>query len=956
MTAVKNTCLKIYDKLTCNKLSQKHPMLYFTIAYTALFIFLALIAFSVFIIHDKSFVWDYNDKDGLLQHFNSLEYFGVYLRDIIRNFFNTGQLSIPLYDFSIGFGGDILTTFNYYVIGDPLNLLSVFVPSRYTELLYCFLIILRLYFAGLAFSVFALHFTKKKNKTYVLIGAMAYVFCGYALYASVRHPYFTNPMIYFPLILLGMEHIFDKKRPYLFIFSVFLSAVSNFYFFYMIVLLTVIYAVFRFFMIYKSHRVKAFFTCILKIGGSAVLATLAAGAVFIPVVTALLSSNRSTSDNNLQLFYNIGYYVRFLSAFVSDSIPGKWSITGYCPLAFFSIISLFMIKKEKRAVKIGFCLLTVFLMFPIFGYIFNGFSYISNRWIWAYSLLVCMIIVLAMPSIMKFTKKQWAALMIATCVFTVLSLIMDDARTTDAFAGVIFTLLSAAVIFLVYFISAQSVNFVKNMKIAFLFILAGSILINSYYRYSPIGSNYIDEFVTNGKANYLLKDSSPSRSITKLSDDTFYRYDDTIDYIGGYKRNNSLLNGGNSVQSFYSLSNPYVYEFTSEIADKVTQEQNVGGFDARTIPETLSAVKYAVVPKSKVKKGILPFGFSSKAVKTVDSNGTKYGYYENEYALPLGYTYSSYINREQYNALTPMQKQQAVMQGVVLEEKVNSVPENTDLKFTDEEIPYTVKADKNVEYSDGKIKVNAMNSKITISFEGMENCETYVSFKGLKYRGITHVGQYKSLDEWEGLSRHEKIVAMREDFDWEEPRTSKVTVKAGGISNSFRLSTPNYEWHSTRTDFDINCHYREKAKTELTITFECVGTYSFDSMKIVCLPMEEYTKNVEQLKSDVLENIEIGTNNVRGTIDLDESKMLALAIPYSTGWTAYVDGQQVPLYRANTMYMALSLDAGSHTVELKYFTPNMKIGLIATGTGILGAAVTAVVFETRYRRKRTKQK
>ena len=49
-----------------------------------------------------------------------------------------------------------------------------------------------------------------------------------------------NPMIYFPFMILGMEKIIRKEKPYLFIVSAAVSAASNFYFFYIIVILAVV--------------------------------------------------------------------------------------------------------------------------------------------------------------------------------------------------------------------------------------------------------------------------------------------------------------------------------------------------------------------------------------------------------------------------------------------------------------------------------------------------------------------------------------------------------------------------------------------------------------------------------------------------------------------------------------------------------------------------------------------
>lgn len=92
--------------------------------------------------------------DGLGQHYIALTYYGKYLRGIVGELFSNGNFTLPLWDFSIGYGGDILTTFNYYVIGDPLNLLSILVPASKTEYLYSFLVLLRLYLAGISFSMY----------------------------------------------------------------------------------------------------------------------------------------------------------------------------------------------------------------------------------------------------------------------------------------------------------------------------------------------------------------------------------------------------------------------------------------------------------------------------------------------------------------------------------------------------------------------------------------------------------------------------------------------------------------------------------------------------------------------------------------------------------------------------------------------------------------------------------
>lgn len=53
------------------------------------------------------------------------------------------------------------------------------------------------------------------------VGALVYVFTLYSLFIVSHHPFFALPMVFLPLLLLGVEQILAGKRPYLFIFIVF---------------------------------------------------------------------------------------------------------------------------------------------------------------------------------------------------------------------------------------------------------------------------------------------------------------------------------------------------------------------------------------------------------------------------------------------------------------------------------------------------------------------------------------------------------------------------------------------------------------------------------------------------------------------------------------------------------------------------------------------------------------
>ena len=124
----------------------------YLVCYTAFFLLMAAVVFFRFVVYKKSIIWH---RDGLMQHYNAMLYYGKYLRQIAHTLITEHRFGLPMWDFNIGYGSDIITSFHYYAIGDPLALLSALVPERYCQYFFSFLYVFRLYLAGLSFSAFS---------------------------------------------------------------------------------------------------------------------------------------------------------------------------------------------------------------------------------------------------------------------------------------------------------------------------------------------------------------------------------------------------------------------------------------------------------------------------------------------------------------------------------------------------------------------------------------------------------------------------------------------------------------------------------------------------------------------------------------------------------------------------------------------------------------------------------
>ena len=299
--------------------------------FTIAFILLCFGVFFSFIKSGRSFIWE---PDGFKQHYVFLEKF----YETIKN----AKSGISTFSWNLGLGFDQVGQLTYYCLGDPFAIFSLLFPIKYLKYVYSALVIVRMYSVGLSFIAYCNY--HKKSRFATLIGALIYTFSGYILFAGVRHPFFANAAIWLPLMFLGIDKILKEDKYKLFTLVSAISAISNYYFLYMITILTFIYAVIKYWTEYKENGMKTFCAKFAKTALCYIIGVLSASILLLPTIYAFLNNSR-VGDTNFT-YYTLSYYAKLL--FMSDKTP-YWARVSLCPLAITLLpIAVLNYKKNKE--------------------------------------------------------------------------------------------------------------------------------------------------------------------------------------------------------------------------------------------------------------------------------------------------------------------------------------------------------------------------------------------------------------------------------------------------------------------------------------------------------------------------------------------------------------------------------------------------------------------------------
>lgn len=351
----------------------------------------AALVFLPFVIRDRGYFLFYGDFNVQQIPFYQMCHAAVRNGDIFWNW-NT--------DLGVNFIG----SYSFYLLGSPFFWITLLFPNAAVPYLMAPLLVLKFGLAAFTSYFYIRRFTHTPKTA--MLAALLYAFSGFSVY-NVFFNHFHEAIIFFPLLLLGLEMFITENRKGVFALCVFICALSNYFFFFGMVVFTIIYWIVRTCGKCYKQTIPRFLLMLFE----AVLGVAMAAIILLPSFYAVMQNSRVSSISygwNAIMYGKEQIYLNILQCFFFPPdiparpifFPGadvKWSsLGGWLPLFSMTGVIAFMQAKKGHWAKRMICISAFMALVPILNsafYMFNSAYY--ARWFYMPILIMCVATALA---------------------------------------------------------------------------------------------------------------------------------------------------------------------------------------------------------------------------------------------------------------------------------------------------------------------------------------------------------------------------------------------------------------------------------------------------------------------------------------------------------------------------------------------------------------------------------
>ncbi len=568
-------------------------------------------------------------------------------------------------------GSNFIASYSFYLLGSPFFWLTIPFPTEALPYLMAPLFVLKFALAATTGYVFIRRFTTTSSSA--MIGGLLYAFSGFMIY-NIFFNHFHEVVVFFPLLLIGLEELVVNKRRGLFALAVAVNLIVNYYFFVGEVVFLILYFIFR----CSSPFFKVSRKTILIIAVESLLGSMMGIILLIPSAIMVLQNPRVSEfllGYDILLYDDVQRYGLILqSMFFPPDMPAypnffpdsnaKWSsVSAYIPMIGMAGVITFLKEKKGNWLRKLLIVLFIFMFIPILNSAFSAFnSAFYARW---YYMLILMMALATAQSLenprieLSFGIKVSFFAILAFAVIGILPSKDSDNNNNIVFGqapgysamfwiSVAIALVGIGIFYLLYRRYFKDRNkLIKGVSICLsVFILACGCTEIAWCKINSSDYN-ADSVIARGlNAEFTLDESVWNR----------------IDvYNENYLDNWPMYWDLPSIQAFQSTVEPSIMEFypqlgiTRSVASRIPPEYY-------GLREFLS-VKYIFVQNNEqisIENPNIPVGFSY-----YDSqNG--FDIYQNEHFLPMGIPFTTYVDSTAWKNCPVESRDRLLLKGVYL--------------------------------------------------------------------------------------------------------------------------------------------------------------------------------------------------------------------------------------------------------------------------------------------------
>jgi uncharacterized membrane protein YfhO len=850
------------------------------------------VLFTDFILHKRFFIFNSIGGDTRQSYWPMYKY----LIDSIT------EGTLRSWSFQLGLGTSTFTLYSF--LFDPFFLLLFLFPQGALPYGILVIALIKIFLSGYLFFLYINLFAIKKFPA--VIASLIWAFNGYMMLWG-QHYWFATMLVFFTFLMFSIECWLRGRNKYLFPISIAMLGINSPYFLFMISIFLFFYLTFHFLLTSEEIRFRNYFQMVVRFFGSYFLGLGAAAVVFLPVCYLIINSPRMSASFLTGDIFQLATYKEYVSIFLrlfsnntlGSEIPYFGSINYYeGPMLSSSLLTIIILpqllflkmsKKNKSIISLVFILCIVLFIFPIFSSMFSAFSSFNYRWNFFIILLMVLSIGHVLQKVAEQKKISYLGLLLST-IFVVIGwyysykiMIANDMIPQNYIELRYIQGMAKWIALFLVFYALFMIVIKKNHQLIWLAltVVVSAELIQQNYQTINHRST-VPVNIEETRVGYYDYTNDAIQYLNTIDEDLF-RVDKNYD---SYSFNDSLFQHYNGIKAYNSLNHPSYFSFLKGVDTELNDHNLINGFDRRSVLRNLVGVKYVLSKDEHV-----PFGYE-KLTSFQDVH-----VYKNPYALPIGFTYDSYITEESFSTLSPIQKDEVLLNAVVVaqpKELKRYVLNKEGQSFIIKDILVTNGELK--QKGPGDFEIQALNHDPNI----------YLSLP-------PHNGQLKIEYELEGPDK------TSGQFFWKN-NTQQFT-------NETRMFYLDVTDKSRTSAFDI---YAENISEIRIDPGQLVGMYKIKNLKLHPINYGEIAKNISELSENSLQIKEYTNNFIKGTLTLQKEEMLFLSIPYDKGWKLTVDNKPVPTEKVNEGFIGAMIPKGVHQIELQYHQPLVKVGLIIT--------------------------